>query len=471
MFFYCFFVIRFFPASITPADGLFLIAIALGFGLLIAFLGGMGFFICKPLFEQKAQDNSQSNAQQYITKPTPTKYRSRTTTLVLAFSIILQTLFCLLYHESTKPNPETTIKAIFDFINESPLHANLFSYAFLTIPFAVYPICSFIIFRFGLKNNSWSSLAFTIISWALYIILLPLMIDNPDVALLSLIFGVLLWIARRISTDQRMGKRERIAATASVCGAALVTPFMYSFPTIDESLKSLPRIVFQGFGLYQKDIVLLAKRETASSLQALAFDSDTDISICNLEPNRTMINGAELLWHGLGSRSLVKVGTGRSSKTDSRLTLDSSTIEILSNPREICADLQTNTQTLGAKKSLLDSEKTGQIELQFIKTIEWANSSKWKLDRAEFIESANHSSISDKGAYPTNKARALCKSIELKLQELTHLDCQSQAVKFTSQPTSRPKNLAHHTENTKNTVECNECPTLFTRLYFRRSGV
>ncbi len=153
LFFYCFFVIRFFPASVTPADGLFLIAIALGFGLLIAFLGGMGFFICKPLLEQTAQNNDQSNTQKYITEPTPTKYRSRTTTLILAFSIILQILLCLLYHESTKPNPETTTKAISEFINESPFYKSLFSYAFLIIPFAVYPICSFIIFRFGLKTT------------------------------------------------------------------------------------------------------------------------------------------------------------------------------------------------------------------------------------------------------------------------------------------------------------------------------
>ncbi len=297
------------------------------------------------------------------------------------------------------------------------------------------------------------------------------MIDIPDVALLSLIFGILLWAARKISTDQRMGKRERLSATASVCGAALVTPFMYSFPTIDESLKSLPRIVFQGFGLYQKDIVLLARGETASTLQALAFESDTDISICNLKPNRTMINGAELLWHGLGSRSLVKVGTGKSGKTDSRLTLDSSTIEILSNPREICADLHTNPQTLGAEEIPLDSKKTNQIELQLIKTIEWANRSKWKLDRAEFIESANHLPASGEGAHQTKKARALCKSIEMKLQELTHIDCQSQAVNFTIQPASRPASLAHLTENTTNTVECDGCHTLFTRLHFRRGGV
>lgn len=186
LFFYCFFVIRFFPIGVTPTDGLFLIAIALGFGLLIAFLGGMGFFICKPLFAQADQSSNQPSAQRNSTEPTFVKYRSPAATLILASSIILQILLCLLYHESNKPNTGTTAKVISEFINASPLRIDLFSYAFLSIPLAIYPICSFIIFRFGLNNNSWSSIALTAISWALYIVFLPLMIEVPEIALLSL---------------------------------------------------------------------------------------------------------------------------------------------------------------------------------------------------------------------------------------------------------------------------------------------
>lgn len=63
LFFYCFFAIRFFPIGVTPADGLFLIAIALGFGLLILILGAMGFFIWKPIFSQSKFITAQTIAQ------------------------------------------------------------------------------------------------------------------------------------------------------------------------------------------------------------------------------------------------------------------------------------------------------------------------------------------------------------------------------------------------------------------------
>lgn len=266
-----------------------------------------------------------------------------------------------------------------------------------------------------------------------------------------------------------MGKQERVTATASICGASLIIPFIYSFPTIDESLKPLPRIVFQGFGLYQKDLVLLAKGESANTLRALAVSSDSDISTCSLRPDQTMISGAELLWHGLGSRSLIKVGAGKSNKADSRLTLDSSTIQILSNPREICTDLYTNPQTLTTEKIPFSDSEINQIKLQLAKKMELANRSIWKLDTAEFIENANHTPSDNEGTHHTNKAPALCKSIEPKLQELAHIDCKSPTVKFTTQTISKPADSTHRSENTKNTTtECSECQTLFIRLHFRR---
>lgn len=81
---------------------------------------------------------------------------------------------------------------------------------------------------------------------------------------------------------------------------------------------------------------IIVKGDAVKYFEDMGSESDSGVIRCKISDDQIIVHGVDVLWHGLGSRSLIDLRKG-----GGRIQLDSSLMQIVSSDKYLCVDMPT----------------------------------------------------------------------------------------------------------------------------------
>jgi len=179
----------------------------------------------------------------------------------------------------------------------------------------------------------------------------------------------------------------------------------------------LTKSVFNWVGLNSADATVILTGTALSSLEEQNSESDLHLDICNDKNGNATISGIDILWHGIGTRSLLRLG----GKGKPEFEANSKEVTLVRNVGRRCHELTSIVHFPSGKATPINKEQIDNLRTEFSQVTS-SKKEHWKLVQVDFIGYADPLPL-EKGNQQLSLARA--QRIRDDLEELIPEDAQS----------------------------------------------
>ena len=321
VFAYCFFTIGFFPTGLSAADSLFLIFVGTSFSVIGIFFAAFGQYFVGPILEavhlfDKTPGDSRSAFRRW-------GWLAWTAALGFAIFLILTAYWALsILVDAKKSGPPGIVIA-----------GIILSY----------PIATFCLKRHLAPGKGWdaalASATFAFISTGLMVLL----IGRAEwwAVQTILIQGTLASFLLSLCFDPRFEKTRRQGIPILIAfnlGAPIYSAFLLKG---DRPISPTMEVTFDRLGLYRKAADLVVTNKAAEQVWQLSAEHGMAARGCRLADGSLLISRAQVLWHGIGSRSLIRPAGAKASGalSEGRIELETADVRMLDPLPQQCAEL------------------------------------------------------------------------------------------------------------------------------------
>ncbi|AKZ64294.1 hypothetical protein F506_17935 [Herbaspirillum hiltneri N3] len=192
--------------------------------------------------------------------------------------------------------------------------------------------------------------------------------------LLSIAFGE---FDKNTSSGKSTVMGPQMLLTLTVFGVATLLPIFWDGT---QGEFKLTRSVFGWLGLSQPEASVRARGDSLKTIEETDYDSDRILDICRSSDGSATISGVDVLWHGMGTRSLLRLGL----KGKPEVEVDSKEIAVLRNLTLTCHELSKRINFPSGKFEPEDVQQLVDLKNEFRATIS-KKSSNWELARITFF--------------------------------------------------------------------------------------
>lgn len=436
-FLYFFLVIKFFPSGLTTGDTLLFAFIAMGFGLItLAFLA-LGIFAISPAIAYSSGVNQAVGTTERV--DTGLKCIGAGALTQLIFSGIV---WCLAQKYPSLKQESFTVS--FFVLGAIAVSVSAIGHRF----------CWHMGAKKNSKNTNGVARFVAVIEWLfpsilygvicllvfpLFIALFPLKVAITLV--LSTLTGICAWLAIELIQTPTAAQSEEPTSAGSDgkrpvgnsknrhIVSLIFALFIVGMPLLADLTYlegELSTTVFRGLGLRNDATSVRLKGDGLSTVRALANSTGIKLNFCFEPDGSAIVSPVNVLWHGLGKRSLISLGeptSTRQSETTQRraeIEVESSDLKILRGLNVRCIDVRQasffDSKSHFVKNHQFDALKK-QVNEIFDTEYPAANSANaawaWRLDKVVVTGHADPMPISDDGNEELAKRRAACLASKL----------------------------------------------------------
>lgn len=427
LFAYCFAVIGFFPSGVSASDSVFLLFVAASFGTVMLVVGVLGIHLADPWLALAGHLFSSDGSK----KPLILKIAQLAGACLILCAVGLVVLLAVGQMAPTA------------------------MWAALSSGFvASHCVVVYCVRRHAAANNAFSDAAEWVASGLVSILALLLLITFQQwwaVALLSM-QGML---ASAFVTAWRSSKSVK-SRTMNILLAAAINVFAPIYVTIlitgQYPINPTLALTFERLGIYRGQSDVVVSNGAAQQLWQLSSDHELNVQGCQLDDGSLLVSRAQVLWHGVGSRSLLRFPTQDkgSSLTDHRIELEATDVRLLSTLPQQCAQLPAEIHFASKSDKPLDQRELEDLKEDFRQAIKRAPTG-WSLTALELRGHADPMPLGKQGNLELGLSRARAVGAELikefDLAEQIHrgqikLDIQSSA-SLNGRSSSCPAKIDH----------------------------
>lgn len=412
LFAYCFFVIGFFPAGISASDSVFLLFVAVSFGLVVLMLSGVGLHLVDPWFGLAQFILSKSGAGG---KAFPVWGKVAGAVM----GLIALTIAVLVVFEINVPQGAWQ--------------------GLISVLLAAYCVVAFCVKKYADSSSDIVDAAGSGVLSVLSALVLLLFIGFKQWWAIPLVFtqGLLAAAFTVIWRSSRHNK-NRVIGLLILTALNLFAPiYLTLLFKGDHQVNPTLALTFERLGTYRGTADVMLSNNAAQQLWQLSSDHDMGIQGCQLDDGSLLMSRVQVLWHGVGTRSLLRFPThdSSSSLTQRRVELEASDVRLLSVLSQQCAQLPTEIHFASKSDKPIDQKELNELQDQFSQAIERAPEG-WRLVTVQLRGHADPMPFGKQGNVELGLARARVVGTELVRQfdlgenihrGIVNLDVQSSA--------------------------------------------
>ncbi|WP_343742748.1 hypothetical protein [Herbaspirillum huttiense] len=179
----------------------------------------------------------------------------------------------------------------------------------------------------------------------------------------------------------------------------------------------LTKSVFNWVGLNSADATVILTGSALSALEEQNSESDLHLDICNDKSGNATVSGIDILWHGMGTRSLLRLG----GKGKPEFEANSKDVTLVRNVGRRCHELTSTVHFPSGKATPINKEQIENLRAEFSQVVS-SKKEPWKLVQVDFIGYADPLPL-EKGNQQLSLARA--QRLRDDLEEIIPEDAQS----------------------------------------------
>ncbi|PIM54456.1 hypothetical protein CS062_04800 [Roseateles chitinivorans] len=333
LFAYCFFVIGFFPSGVGATDSVLLIFLAAGLGITTLFVSAWGLYVVSPFM----------NAMSVSLRPGKDSRPAFPVYGWIAWITWLGlTLNIALLMQTTGTEEQDVwvllggLLTSFGFgAHAAKRHVDAKGDGSTAVAQGILGACALLLLMMFLFKAQWL-LIFMILFQGIFAMLLLAFLREPRFA------------------------RERRTAVPLMAALLLGAPLYLSLVLRDGRAVPLTfAAVFDRFGFYREATDLAVLNKSAQQLWQLNAQRGLPLQACRLDDGTLLVSRAQVLWHGVGDRSLLRIAGDNSSGSVSngRFEVDSADLRLIDPLPEQCSQLATEVHFASRSAQPIDEQE------------------------------------------------------------------------------------------------------------------
>lgn len=333
LFAYCFFVIGFFPSGVGATDSVLLIFLAAGLGITTFFASAWGLYVVSP-FMNAMSAWLRAGKDHRPTFPLHGWLAWITWLgLVLNIALLVQTggteewdVWVLLGGLLTS----------FGFgAHAAKRHVDAQGDGSTAVAQGILGACALLFLTMFLFKAQWSLIGM-VLCQGVFAMLLLAFLREPRFA------------------------RERRTAVPLMAALLLGAPLYLSLVLRDDRAVPLAFAgVFDRFGFYREATDLAVSNKSAQQLWQLNAQRGLPLQACHLDDGTLLVSRVQVLWHGVGDRSLLRIAgdNASGSVSNGRFEVDSADLRLIDPLPEQCSQLATDVHFASRSAQPIDEQE------------------------------------------------------------------------------------------------------------------
>jgi outer membrane protein OmpA-like peptidoglycan-associated protein len=193
--------------------------------------------------------------------------------------------------------------------------------------------------------------------------------------------------------------------------------FVIMFKDGHQSMNPTLALTFERLGPYRASADVILSNKAAQQVWQLGTDHELGMQGCQLDDGSVLVSRVQVLWHGVGTRSLLRFPSAesRSGLEQGRVEVDTADVRLLSALPHQCAQLPTEVHFASKSEKPLDPKEVEELVDQFSRAIERAPKD-WRLATVQLHGHADSMPLVKDGNVELGLARAKIVGAELAKQ-------------------------------------------------------
>ncbi|WP_075255796.1 OmpA family protein [Herbaspirillum camelliae] len=142
----------------------------------------------------------------------------------------------------------------------------------------------------------------------------------------------------------------------------------------------LTKSVFNWIGLNSADATVILTGGALRALEDQNAESELRLDICNNGVGSATVSGIDILWHGMGTRSLIRLG----EKGKPEIEVNSKEVALVRNIGRRCHELSSTVHFPSGKTDPTSKEQLENLRAEF-KQVVSSKSAPWRLTQINFV--------------------------------------------------------------------------------------
>lgn len=226
----------------------------------------------------------------------------------------------------------------------------------------------------------------------------------------------------------------------------------------------LTKGIFSTLGFNAENATIVVKGDALDKIEAYKDEPGIDVDVCRTAPESAIVSGVDILWHGMGNKSFIRLG----ERGKPELELSASEVSLVRDNKRRCHDLRTAIFFKTGSAVPIAGEFFNDIKDEF-RSLVTQRTGNWDLVQISIIGFADPQRL-DKGNEALSFQRAL--AVKAELMEESSMDLSSERLFKLVPKGARSTDFSKCSEVSEPALrkECYEADRRVTvKLYFVRT--